>query len=60
LADKRYNLLEWPTVPISQRADKVIPAKHSAKRKQEKRKIPARAELLLPREWAFSEEATNF
>lgn len=40
----KYNLLEWPAVPKSRQARKVIPARHSAKGKQQNAKILAPAE----------------
>jgi hypothetical protein len=40
----KYDLLEWPTVPKSQRADKIVPPKRSAKGKLNQTQIPAVAE----------------
>jgi hypothetical protein len=40
----KYDLLEWPTVPKSQQADKIVPPKRSAKGKPNQTPIPAVAE----------------
>jgi hypothetical protein len=49
----KYDLLEWPAVPKSQQARKVIPVKHSAKAKPQDTKISATAEQA-----ALAENAT--
>jgi hypothetical protein len=51
----KYNLLEWPAVPKSQQAPKVVPAKRSAKAKPHDSKISAPAEQAAPAEKATAE-----
>ena len=55
----KYNLLEWPAVPKSQQARKVIPAKHSAKAKSQDTKISANPEQAAPAENATA-KVVNF
>ena len=40
----KYDLLEWPEVPKSQQAHKVMPAKRSAKGKPQDTKVHSRAD----------------
>jgi hypothetical protein len=54
----KYDLLEWPTVPKSQQAHKVIPPKRSTKSKPQDTKVHATAERSVVEESAAATVVT--